>query len=1027
MIRLYDASHIKPVGTHRARLQNTLTGQEYLVEFLVLQPGHTPLLGAKASQEMNLISVQCKNILSIEQTASLKRIRNTFSSKEEVLSQFKDVFDGALGKLPHTVRLEIDEMVTPVQLPPRKVPLMVKNELKQELERLTDLGVMKEETEPTKWVSSLVIAKKSNGKMRLCIDPQPLNKALKRSHYPLHVLDDILPNLSNAKVFSVCDVQNGFWHLQLDEDSSRLTTFNTPFGRYRWTRLPFGVAPAPELFQRHLDQALEGLGGVHTIADDILVCGYGQSQEEADNDHDENLARLLQRCREKGIKLNAPKFRFKESSVPYCGHSITSHGLRSDPKKTAAITSMPAPSDIAGLRRFLGMTNYLTRFLPSLADLCQPLRELLTKDVAWQWMPKHQDAMDRVCEAVTKAPVLQYFDKSKTTTIQCDASGTGLGAVLLQEGKPVEFASRALSSAERNYAQIEKELLAVLFGLEHFDQYVYGRHVDIESDHRPLQIIAKKPMANMPKRLQRIFLKMMRYCYTLAYKPGKELVLADTLSRAYLELSPETNEFEEVARLDTVHWLGEVNAILDAQLTESFSDQLRAATLTDPQMIALAETIVNGWPDQKGEVQQDLKSYFDFRDELTTENGLIMKGQRCVVPQSVRPEALSRIHRSHIGQDGCVRFAREHVFWPGMTSQIKDFVSRCETCQTFSRKQQRETLHQELPPDRPWQEVACDLFELEGKHYLVTVDCHSNFAETDQLSSTTAFAVIGKLKQHFARYGVPERVRTDNGPQFSSEEFHGFSQEWQFKHMTSSPGHPQSNGKAENAVGTVKQLFRKAMHSGRDVWQSLLDFRNTPTQGMTVSPAQRFLGRRTRTAFPIHSTKLEPDFPVYGKQLQEQRQRQAAYHNKHARELKPLNIGDRVRVQSFSRRKFWWPATVVKRVGKHSYIVRSEEGRTYRRNRRFLRSSPREKKGAEMPQEEHASMDHEHETEELEPEDDYEVVEQEDQEPAGEEKDQNREQTGCARRDLETPGDSYTTRQGRNVRRPKYLNDYYCD
>ena len=134
-----------------------------LVEFLVLQPGHTPLLGAKASQEMDLISVQCKNILSIEQTASLKRIRNTFSSKEEVLSQFKDVFDGALGKLPHTVRLEIDEMVTPVQLPPRKVPLMVRNELKQELERLTDLGVMKEETEPTKWVSSLVIAKKSNG------------------------------------------------------------------------------------------------------------------------------------------------------------------------------------------------------------------------------------------------------------------------------------------------------------------------------------------------------------------------------------------------------------------------------------------------------------------------------------------------------------------------------------------------------------------------------------------------------------------------------------------------------------------------------------------------------------------------------------------------------------------------------------------------------------------------------------------------------------------------------------------------
>lgn len=202
-------------------------------------------------------------------------------------------------RLEKKLHLEIDGTVEPVRQPVRRIPVAMKPKLKEELARLQKIGVIKPVDTPTDWVSSLVVIKKPNGKLRVCIDPKPLNKALKRSHYPLLVIDDLLPDLSKAKVFSVCDVKNGFWHVELDEASSYLTTFGTRFGRYRWLKLPFGISPAPEYFQHRLDQAIEGLPGVRTVADDILITGEGDTLQDAIKDHDKKLLALLARCRDK--------------------------------------------------------------------------------------------------------------------------------------------------------------------------------------------------------------------------------------------------------------------------------------------------------------------------------------------------------------------------------------------------------------------------------------------------------------------------------------------------------------------------------------------------------------------------------------------------------------------------------------------------------------------------------------------------------------------------------------------------------
>uniref|UniRef100_A0A803K3H0 ribonuclease H n=1 Tax=Xenopus tropicalis TaxID=8364 RepID=A0A803K3H0_XENTR len=342
-----------------------------------------------------------------------------------------------------------------------------------------------------------MVAVKKPGKLRVCIDPKDLNKAFKRSHYPMPTIDKILPSLAKAKVFSVLDVKHGFWQVRLDKSSSYLTTFWTPFGHYRWLRMPFGIATAPEEYQRRQHEAVDGLPGVEVIADDILVYGCGDTTA----DHDKNLIRLLERARKLNLKLNKQKLRLRLSSVPYMGHLLTAEGLRPDPDKVKAILEMPNPENVQAVQRMLGFVNYLSKFLPHLSDVCEPLRRLTDKDSVWIWQSSHDESIEQIKKLLTAQPVLRYYDVNELT-VQCDASEKGLGATLMQQGQPGAFASRTLSPTEQRYAQIEKECLAIVFGCQKYDQYLHGKNlIKIESDHKPLESIFKKPLLGAPRHL----------------------------------------------------------------------------------------------------------------------------------------------------------------------------------------------------------------------------------------------------------------------------------------------------------------------------------------------------------------------------------------------------------------------------------------------------------------------------------------------------------------------------------------------
>ncbi|KAK2705982.1 hypothetical protein QYM36_016114 [Artemia franciscana] len=350
--------------------------------------------------------------------------------------------------------------------------------------------------------------------------------AIKRLHHPMPTFDEAVLKHAGAKYFTKLDARHGYWSLELDEESSELTTFNTPYGRYKFKRMPFGLISAQDEFQRRMEEAFEGIKGFSVIVDDIIISG------RTDEEHDSNVRSALIRAREKCVKLNLQKCVFKSDSTPYFGHIISEAGIHPDQRKVRALKEMRIPSTKDELQTVLGMMNYLARYIPNLSSLNQPLRELANQR-EFKWEEEHNSAFTNIKKSICES--LSFLDPtSENIELQVDASKFVLGATILQNGKTVSFASRSLNRTEQNYSQIEKELYATLFGCLHYHQYLYGQKFIVVSDHKPLQVVLNRPISKSSPRLQRMLLKIQPYDFTEIFRPGKEIPVADALSRLYL-------------------------------------------------------------------------------------------------------------------------------------------------------------------------------------------------------------------------------------------------------------------------------------------------------------------------------------------------------------------------------------------------------------------------------------------------------------------------------------------------------------
>ena len=670
-------------------------GGEHTIQDIYVVRGLTrPLMGKPAIEALQVVTLKVQSITS-----------------KNVRERFPKLFNG-LGKLDGAYTIKLRENATPFALTtPRRVAVPLLPKVKQELERMQSLGVITEITEATEWCAGMVVVPKANGEVRICVDLTKLNENVCRERHMLPSVEQVLAQIGDAKHFSKLDANSGFWQIKLDEQSSKLTTFITPFGRFRFNRLPFGITSAPEHFQRQMSELLQGIDGVVVLIDDTLIAG--KTKEE----HDHRLNQVLTRLEKAGLTLGLKKCAFNQSSVKFLGQIVDRDGIRPDPDKVQAIQEMSPPRNVSELRRFLGMINQQSKFSPSLAENTKPLRDLLSKKNHWRWTSVHQETFDHLKESLSTNVTLGLYDPDKESVLSADASSYGLGAVLRQKQpdgtlKPIAYASRSMTDTEQRYAQIEKEALALTWACERFQHYLVGAKFRVETDHKPLvPLLSTKTLDQIPIRVQCFRLRLMRFDFTINHVPGKELHTADTLSRAPL------TEMDDPLRK-------EVNAYVEMVVTglpasEQRLENIREQQDKDPECSKLKELCEKGnltWDTMQG----TLKPYYPVRDELNIVNGILMRGQRMIIPTPLRKLMLSKLHSVHQGVTKCKERANQSVWWPGIGKQIKEVVYPCLTCCKY-RKQRPEPLIPSQFPKYPWQVVATDLFERKGTIYLLLI------------------------------------------------------------------------------------------------------------------------------------------------------------------------------------------------------------------------------------------------------------------------------------------------------------------
>jgi len=848
----------------------------------------------------------------------------TSNALEAVLAKHSDLFRGdlfrdELGTIKGTTaKLHVIPEAKPRFYRPRSIPYALRSRVDQALEKLVSEGTL-EAVQFSEWAAPIVPVVKRDGSIRICGDYKlTINQVAQVDTYPLPLVQDILASLANGKSFTKLDLAHAYQQLPLDTDSRPYTTINTHRGLFRYTRLPFGVAAAPAIFQRTMESLLGDLPHVCIYLDDILVTG------ESEAAHLKNLAAVLQRLESAGVRLKREKCSFMIPEVEYLGHSISAKGVQPVTEKVRAIRDAPRPQDVSQLRSFLGMLNYYGKFLPNLATLLRPLYDLLTSSTTWSWGEAQEQAFCRAKELLSSAPLLTHYDPEKPLVLSCDASPYGVGAVLShrmedQTEQPIAYASRTLSPAELKYAQLDKEALSIIFGVKHFHQYLYGRKFVILSDHKPLQYLLGETRgvpAMASARIQRWALTLSAYHYEIRHKPGADHSNADGLSR--LPVSSD---------VAAVPIPGDVLLVFQTlQSTPVKAEQIRQWTDTDPVLSRVRRNVLSGWVDSD---DPELQPYQSRAAELSVQDGCVLWGSRIVVPEKGREAVRSLLHEGHPGITRMKRLARGYVWWPGMDRALEVAVQTCVECQENQKSPAKAPMHPWEWPDRPWARIHMDYAgPIKGKMILVVVDSHSKWIEAPVVNSATSQATIEKLRLIFATHGLPEVIVSDNGPAFTSEEFDAFVRGNGIKHLTSAPYHPASNGLAERAVQTVKKALRK--DSGEvsletQISRFLFRYRITPHSTTGVAPAQLLMGRRLRSRLDL----LHPDVSVRVRQRQSY---QKERHDEHCRQ-RELSEGQAVWVRNPGTGRQWFPGTISQVLHpQQRFRVSLEDGRVVDRH-----------------------------------------------------------------------------------------------
>ena len=879
-------------------------------------------------------------------------------TRKQLIEEFQDVFDNTdelKTMVGEPMKIHLLDNAEPFAISTtRTIPVAWREEVKASLDNMTRQSIIKPLGDhPTKWCHPLVVVPKSRGGVRLCVDLTQLNKHVRRPIHPMKTPKEAVSNITpGSKYFSSLDAKHGYWQIALSPECQELTTFLTPWGRYQFLRSPMGLSSTGDEYCRRGDIAIAGLNNIQKVMDDVIV--FDENFER----HVERVRTLLQRCREHGITLNADKFVFAENELNYVGYKVNADGVTTDPEKLKAIAEFPAPNCLTELRSFMGLVNQLGDFTTDISTTADPLRELLKSRNDFRWTETHTTAFIATKKALTSAPTLAHFDPTKSTALHTDASRRkGLGYALLQKHdekwRLVQCGSRFLTDTESRYAMVELELLAATWAMKKCRIQLLGmEHFELVVDHKPLvTILDRHRLDDVDNvRLQRLKEKTSLFTFTTRWTKGKDHCIPDALSRAPVsDPSPDDQEAEEeverhVSAVTRNSSRLAVKGDQEDHLRDPMIERLRTTASTDENYKSLIDNVERGFPASRSSAHVSIAPFWNIRNELSVDDGIVLYGPRIIVPKSERREVLERLHDSHQGVDRTKRRARQSVYWPGISNDIATTVSSCDKCQERLPSQQREPMRAESPPSRAFEDVSADFFNYKGRDYLVYVDRLSGWPAVIHFpkGTTTSRHTIHACARLFVDLSIPVRFRSDGGPQFASREFQQFLKRWDVVAAPSTPHFAQSNGHAESAVKAVKKLIATTTVRGdlddENFQRGLLEYRNTPRVG-GLSPAQILFGHPLRSAMPAHRKSFAKEWQQtaddYDARCSQSHAHVEQRYNEHSHALPPLRLSTHVRVQNpISKR--WDRQGIIIGI---NYHVKLPSGRVYWRNRRFLRTT----------------------------------------------------------------------------------------
>lgn len=882
-LRTYTGEIIKPIGTTTIQIahnKKVIQGRIFIIEKEV-----DPVVGREWLRKLDL-QFNVNSITKEERDITEKEFKVRLHN---LLEEYKELFSEEIGEIKNfQATFKLKEGAVPVFLKPRPVPFALRDQVEAEIDRLEKSGIL-EKVAYSQWGTPVVPVMKQNGKIRLCADYRAtLNKNIESDNYPIPRIEEIFSKLSGGKYFCTLDINQAYLHMLTSEETAEMQTISTCKGTYKVKRLMFGVKVAPNVWQRYMDQTLQGVEGAACFFDDIALQAGTYIQ-------------LLQRIR----KVFEILQKFSQNSVTYLGHTINENGLHPTQDKINDIINSPRPTDVSSLRTFLGMINYYHQFIPNLASKLNPLYKLLQKDTEFKWTKECEDCFIQLKKEICSEKVLIPFHGNLPVTLATDASPTGFGAVLShtmpdKTERPIAFASRSLTKAEQGYSQLDKEAAALIWGMKKFFQYCYGRKITLIIDNQPLARILhpeKATPATTAIRLVHYANFLAGFDYDIKLRKTTEHANADYFSRATKPTGAAIDHLTD----DDAFYLNQISV-----MPVSLQD-IREATKNDPDLQKLYLSIQAG--------RNDTKQPYEF----SLQNNCIFYGIRIVIPKELQPKILEELHTAHMGIVKMKALARSYVWWKNIDTDIEQMVKECKMCCQIQKNPTKVPVHSWESPKEPWSRIHIDYAGPFMNHYfLIVVDAYTKWLEVIPTTSITSTSTIRILKKLYTTFGLPVTQVSDNGTQFRSGEMVNFLKENGIQAKYTAPFHPSTNGQAERYVQTFKQKLRAMANeegSLQDKLQKfLMAYRKTPNSTTGLSPAEMMFKRLYRTRIDV--VKRED--------------KEKECKNDSLKVHKEFKEGDRVQIRMYDSNK-WKFGNIVNRKGKLHYEV-EVDGRVHHRH-----------------------------------------------------------------------------------------------